>query len=229
MKSLFITILVLTFCAAAARAQTNEISPCPTVDVTSPAEIVLSGETATFTGNLSEKARKYNLQYQWTASGGEIIEGQGTLSVKVFQKSEKAGDNFTLTLEVIGLPPECSNRASETAFIAPLCPIELEHTDEFSIYTSRINKARLDAFLLRLKNTPSGMGYIIESFAKKTSRNLINQKNQKIFSYLKFRGFKKDQIVLLNAFAYENLTQFIFVPAGATPPDCDDCIKIENP
>ena len=223
MKSfLFIAIAILTF-GGGAFAQTDVILLCPTIDVLSPAGIPEPKEPVTFTANLSKEAKNFNLEYKWTASGGEIIQGQGTLAVKVLQKV--FGEVLTLTLEVIGLPQECAN-TSLASMVITICSAPLELLDELSIAAFRIDKARLDNFLVRLQNNPSARGYIIESFAKRTSRNLISKKNQKIFGYLKLRAFKKDQIVLLNASADKNLTQFILVPAGATPPSCDDCVPV---
>ena len=103
----------------------------------------------------------------------------------------------------------------------------VEGTDEFSIAATRIDKARLDNFLVGLQNNPSAIGYIIERFERKTPRLIVQRKNRKIFNYLKLRAFDKDRIVLLNASANENLTQFVLVPAGASPPICDDCISVK--
>jgi len=153
--------------------------------------------------------------------GGEIIEGQGTLSVKALQKN--IGGSLTLTLEVNGLPPNCFKTASETGFTHP--PPQIKVLEEFSITPSQIDRAKLDNLLASLRNDPSAMGYIIESFAKETSRKTIQQKNQKIFGYLKITGIEKDRIVLLNAAADKNLTRFYLVPSGATPPSCDDCVS----
>jgi hypothetical protein len=224
MKSLlFNSVLILISCAAAF-AQTNEISPCPTIDVTGSPRIIQFGETATYTANLSEEAKKFNLQYQWAVSGGEIIEGQGTLVVRILRKPENAGESLTLTIEIIGLPEKCPNTSSES--LACTLPPSLLTVDEFSASASQINKARLGNFAVELQNAPSAIGYITENFARKTSRKAIERKNQKIFDYLQTKGIEKDRIVIQNSFADKNLTQFILVPAGASPPSCDDCLII---
>jgi len=180
-------------------------------------------EPMTFTASLSKEAEKFNLEYKWTISGGEIIEGQGTLAVKALRKD--FGESLTLTLEVIGLPQECENTSSETA--PNICSISVEPIDEFSIAASQIDKDRLDNLAVRLQNNPTATAYIIEKFERKTSQKAIEQKNQKIIDFLKSKEIEKDRIVLLNAFADENLTEFIFVPAGASPPTCDDCISVK--
>ncbi len=180
-------------------------------------------EPITFAASLSKEAEKFNLEYKWTVSGGEIIEGQETLIVRALQ--DESGKSLTLTLNVIGLPQGCENTSSESVFICIGFTPEL--IGEFSTVAPRIDKAKLDYFAIRLQNNPSAIVYIIEKFEKKTSLNTIKQKNQKIIDYLTAKGIEKDRIVLLNTSADENLTQFISVPAGTPPPTCDDCIIVQ--
>jgi len=115
MRKLFVTsILVLTFCATMF-AQTNKISPCPTIDVSSAPYITDVGDPITFVASLNNATEKLDLKYIWTVSGGEIIEGQGNLIVKVKQKVEDFGQTLTATFEIIGLPKGCANTASASA------------------------------------------------------------------------------------------------------------------
>ena len=223
MRKVFIaSILVLTFCAATF-AQTDKILPCPTIEVNSPPNIPIEGEPMTFTASLSKEAEKFNLKYIWTISRGEIIEGQGTLTLKVLHR--ELWESLTATLEIIGLPTECANTTSSsiTHTYFPITPIKI---DEFSIFVARIDKARLDYLKMELSNNPSANAYIIEHFEKKTSRGSIARKNKAITVYLKTQGIDNDRVVLLNALTGKNLTQFFIVPAGATPPTCEDCITV---
>ena len=224
MRKLFIvSILVLTFCAATF-AQTDKISPCPTIDLASPSNIPVEGEPITFTASLSKEAEKFDLKYVWTISSGKIVEGHGTLAIKVLQK-ENFNNGLTATFEIIGLPDQCEKKASASAPI--ICYILPSKVNEFSISVARIDKARLDNLRMELSNNPGANAYIIEHFEKKTSRSAITRKNKAIAVYLKTQGINKDRIVLLNALTGENLTEFFIVPAGATPPNCEDCITVE--
>ncbi|MDQ3372682.1 MAG: hypothetical protein M3521_02175, partial [Acidobacteriota bacterium] len=72
-------------------AQTDKIPSCPTITVTGPTSAPKPDEPMTFTASLSEEAEKFNLQYNWTISGGEITEGQGTLAVKALRKNKITG------------------------------------------------------------------------------------------------------------------------------------------
>jgi hypothetical protein len=91
MKSfLFILILIVASCINTS-AQTDKIPSCPTITVTGPTAIPNPDKPITFTASLSEEAEKFNLQYNWTISGGEITEGQGTLAVKALRKNKITG------------------------------------------------------------------------------------------------------------------------------------------
>ena len=222
MKSFFAsTVLVLTFCVGTF-AQTNEVSPCPTVSVIGPAGIPSPDEAITFTVSLSQEAEKFNLKYNWTISGGEIIEGQGTRVIKILEPEIFTGKSFTATVEVIGLPKECKIvNASETFAIAILH--SHRRVDEFSMSASQIDKARLDNLFIEIQNNPLAVAYIFERFERKTSQNVIKRKIQKITDYLmKEKRIEKDRFVISTAISDDNLTQYFIVPPGASPPKIED-------
>lgn len=223
MKSVLISLIfVLSFCVAAF-SQTNENSPCPTISVRGQAGIPEPNEPVTFVASIGEENKEFDLKYNWTVSSGEIIEGQGTLTVKILQKD--LGESFTATLEVIGLPKRCRNTVSETTYInIVLDPVQF---DQFSISISRIDKARLENLGIEINKNPSAKAYIIEHFEKKVSREAIARKNKATVNYLKRIGIGTDRFALLNALTDTNLTQFFIVPAGATPPICEDCVTVE--
>jgi len=223
MRNLFISSILILFFCVVTFPQTNETSPCPTINLSGPAGIPDADEPIVFTAALSKGAEKFNLKYVWTVSTGEIIEGQGTLALKVLQKD--LYETLTASLEIIGLSKQCVSTVSETVSICR--PLNFVQVDEFSIPAFRIEKARLDNLRTELNNNPNATAYIIEHFKKKTSRQAITQKNEAIADYLKRNGVGTDRFVLLNALTGENLTQFFIVPAGAMPPTCEDCITVE--
>ncbi len=213
------TILVLIFCAGAF-AQTSETSPCPTISVTGPAGIPMPDEPMTFTAEVSEEAKKFKTEYKWKVTNGEIIEGQGTIVIKVLWK-DMFGKNLTAEFEVIGLPKNCVNVASETA-ATTIC-YSTSQVDEFSIPVSQIDKARLDNLLIEIQNNPLAVAYIFERFKRKTSQNVVKQKIQKITDYLvKEKRIEKDRFVISTAESDKNLTQYFIVPPGASPPEIED-------
>ena len=81
MKSFFAsTILVLTFCVGTF-AQTNEPLPCPTVDLTGPAGIVMPNEAIHYSVTVDKKGKDLKLEYIWSVRNGEIVEGQGSRAI----------------------------------------------------------------------------------------------------------------------------------------------------
>ncbi len=226
MKRIFLSLIfIFAFCIGTF-AQTNEILPCPTLSVMGPPGIPQPDEPITFTAQLSEEAQKYDLKYRWSVSSGTIVEGQGTLSLKILQKD--LGETPTVTIEIKALPTNCSTIASETI---PVCDcVQVIQVDEFSISASRINKAALDNFATELQKNPNAQGYIIELFDGGVSPKAVEAKNRQIYSYLTKMRLDKSRFTILNGLAKlndladKNLTQFFIAPAGATPPYCADCI-----
>lgn len=219
MKNLaFALILFLIFCSAAL-AQTNETSPCPMISITGPSDVISPNEPIVFAADLGKKAENFNLKYNWTVSSSEIIEGQGTLIVKVLHKNFV--ESLTATVEIEGLPKECENIASMTMSIDPVRKPEL--FAEFSTASLKIDKAKLDGLTKKLLDEPTAMIYIIEKFKPDTSQKSIKQKVQKTKDYLiKEKRIEKDTIVILTALSDKNLSQFFIVPVGTYPPTIND-------
>ncbi len=222
MKSVFtFSILVLALCIGSF-AQTNEPAPCPTISLTREPFDPNIGDFVSYTVVLDDNSDKYNVKYEWTVKDGEIVSGQGTSTVKIKINL----DSLTVTANVKVSPQNCSSSVTESFIIEQHISILI---DEFSTSVSRIDKARFDNLAAGLQNNPNANAYIIENFAKETSRKVIKRKNQLITNYLvNIKGIERDRIVLQNASADKNLTQLFIVPAGAIPPTCDDCITVKS-
>ena len=205
--------LILIFAGFAA-AQTNPDSDCPTFDVDSGGTNQ-SRETLSFTAHIETKGKELKPKYRWTTSSGEIIDGQGTTAITVKPAS---GELVTVTLEIEGFTEGCSNIVSETG---PVCSCGIAATlfNEFSIPAAQIDKAKLDALIIKLAENPNAQGYIIEYFKPNTPQKVINQKIKKITDYLIEKRFEKDRVTFVTASAdAQNLTKFWLVPPGATAP-----------
>ncbi len=224
-KLLISTILILSACAATF-AQADKISPCPTIDVSSPPTIINGGEIETFTAALSNESERPNLKYKWTVTRGKIIDGQGTLKLRVLKKAEDAGSSNTATLEIIGLPKECANIVSASEQICEcIYPFKV---DEFSIPIFRSEKERLDSLRIGLTNNPSAQLFVLISHKENTSKKAVAAKEQEILDTLAEVGIENARVSLVSGFAKTELIQFWIVPAGATPPTCEDCILPDN-
>ena len=145
---------------------------CPTISVDSPAGDPGSDGLMTFTAKINGTVPK-NVTYMWTVNDGEIVNGQGTKSIKIHQTSEESGV-LVATLEVNGLPQECPNMVSETAPILDYpYPTFIA---EYSVPVSKIDKAELDRAIDLRKQSPNDQIFIIEDFKEGTSDFDIRQK-----------------------------------------------------
>ncbi len=88
---------------------------CLTVTVSCPDEVE-EGQMVTFSANVAVGDPIPPLTYTWTVTGGKIVEGQGTESIKVDSKGLR-GQTITATVDVGGGDPACNHTASCSAII----------------------------------------------------------------------------------------------------------------
>ncbi len=213
MKTFLCLSIFIFACSHIAFSQITENSHCLKISVLGPAGIAEPNESVTYTVNVDRKGQELKLEYIWSVSVSEILQGQGTQTISVRQPSSQS---LTVTIEIKGLPENCSNMFSEHSIGDPLPTAE--KIDEFSASITKIDKAGIDNFLNELQNDPNSQGYIIEKFKKNTSQLAIKNKFKKISKYIKMRGFDPLRITMVQDTGNENLTQFWRVPAGAVPP-----------
>lgn len=218
MKNLpFASIFIFTLCFHVI-AQTNKPQTCPEVDVKGPAGVVKPDELAVFHAYLGKEAENYKIEYEWLVSNGEIVEGQGTSTIKVLQK--KFGDLVNATVKIKGLPESCPSTDFEEFAIAVHYSARI--IDKFSIPVTQISKIRLNNFAIELQKEPDSLAYIVEIFKENTPQKSIQRKIQKIIDYLeKERGVEKNRIVIKTAAFDKNLTQLWIVPAGTEFPQIE--------
>ena len=83
---------------------------CPTISVSCPDE-VKDGNLVSFTAYITVGTLPTPLTYTWAVTGGKIVEGQGTESIKVDSKGLQ-GKTITATVDVGGIDPACNRTAS---------------------------------------------------------------------------------------------------------------------
>jgi hypothetical protein len=90
---------------------------CPTVLV--DCQESSSARNIRFKARVDQGVPATNINYKWRVSGGKITSGQGTEEITVKSKRRK-GQRVTATLEILGIPKSCSNKAScWTAITSP--------------------------------------------------------------------------------------------------------------
>jgi len=188
---------------------------CPTISVDSPAGGPGSDGLMTFTVKINGTVPK-NVTYMWTVNDGEIVNGQGTKSIKIHQTSEESGV-LVATLEVNGLPQECPNMVSETAPILDYpYPTFIA---EYSVPVSRIDKAELDRAIDLSKQSPNDQIFIIEDFKEGTSDFDIRQKVRITTVFLiDERHLQPNSFEIVTNKSAKTSTRIYLLPPGAKKP-----------
>jgi hypothetical protein len=215
-KLLNTSILVFAFCFCAF-GQTDKISPCPTISLTGPAGIAQPNESILFTLSVDEKAKNYDIKYNWTISRGKVVGGQGTATLSVLPNP---GEGMTAAIEISGLPGDCANTASETYMYC--IGIQPTQIDVFSEPFTQIDKNRISEIVHSIQNDLSAQLYMIFRHKEKTSPKMASRKEREISNSLVKAGLAADRITTVTGFGQSDSIEFWLVPAGATPPKIED-------
>lgn len=146
MRNLLITTI---FLSAAMTANLVAQSPpkCPQVEIIAPKNAVEPSEIGVFTLDIKPVDPQWKLTYKWTSSD-EIREGQGTRQIKVLFSNP--GSNLVATVEIIGLPANCTQFLTVAA---PICdcvdPILLDQ------FTGALKSEFLSENQEYIKNNPN--------------------------------------------------------------------------
>ena len=196
-------------------SKVEEKQECPTISVIGPAGIPTPGEPIEFVASVSADVPK-SVQYKWTVSKGQIIDGQGTPRVTVLHPDLEEG--LTATIELIGLPKNCPSIASESMAVAVRhLPILI---DEFSVPVGQTDLLRLKSAATQQKHNPNNLLYIIEYFDKNTSEFAIRERIRKISEFLT-KEMKIDAgfFRIVKQKAAKPLTKIYRLPPGTNTPD----------
>jgi hypothetical protein len=88
----------------------SSVGDCPKLIIECPTEIPESGKTYTVKVRVEGDNSNQELSYNWSVSNSEIIEGQGTSSLKV--RISDPGKGVTATVEVNGIKLDCDRVVS---------------------------------------------------------------------------------------------------------------------
>lgn len=216
MKYILIVSIFTLFFAIAVSAQTTQTSNCPTLDVTGGG-VVEPGEPLTFTANLVGDYDLSKLTFNWTISGGEIIEGQGTSTIKALRKNNN--ENITAMVEVTEPSRGCVLSDSETG--SPICLKSVRLFDEYGPLSSGDFKARLQNLFVELGNDLGAQGYMI---IYGTNRQ-IAQRKKLFLDGMAFLKLDASRLTMVNGganpFGKGVWSRVWIVPPGAENPTPD--------
>jgi hypothetical protein len=166
---------------------------CPNVSISCPAQI-LPDQPVTFTASIAGGSADIPANYSWSISGGTIIEGQGTPTIKVDTKGF-AGQTIRAQFAVNGYPQECS---AYCVVQIPLPKATCKRFDEFPSIQRNDEKARLDNFVVELQRDPTVTGYVVGSPGAKERAGDVQKHTSRIVDYVvNTRGIESRRIVTI--------------------------------
>jgi hypothetical protein len=203
-------ILVFSFSVFAQ----NENLVCPKIEVVGGG-VINPGEPMNFSVKVGDEAKDLNLEYQWTASEGKIIEGQGTSSIKI-DITGLANVNVTATIEIKGFPENCRNVSSETGSVVICYRSRL--FDEYEKLPAGKIKAKVNELFVLLGSEPNYQGYIINYGTDKEITVLEKQ----IRDAITFLKYDANRVTVIRGGSNPNgegvFTKVWIVPPGADNP-----------
>jgi hypothetical protein len=190
---------------------------CPTIEIVCPTNVGLD-QPLTFTSRANGGTPSIPAVYNWTVSAGNIIEGQGTNTIKV-DTSGLAGQTVRAYLTMPGYGT--LNCSADCGVSIPLPRITSRKFDEFPDIQRNDEKARLDNFVIEMQNDPSATAYVVIYPGRAGRRGDVQHHASRIVDYMvNSRGIDEKRIVTLVGTARNELFVELWItPRGATPPN----------
>jgi hypothetical protein len=188
---------------------------CPNVGIICPENPEL-GQVLTFRSNVTGGTPGITPIYNWTVSAGEIIEGQGTPTIRVDTSGVTGGQTITASLSMGGYTLDCS----ATCSVSFPVPVECRKFDEYSDISYNDEKARLDNYAIELQNDPAATAYVIVYPGARGRAGDVQRRTTRAVDYLvNSRGISANRIVTLVGPPRDLLLVELWLcPQGARPP-----------
>jgi hypothetical protein len=210
---ILLSVFILTFPAAAQDEPAEEKPLCPTLEMSGPPGVVKPGEPMKFTFKLNGEYDPEKLEIDWKVENGNILSGQGTTVLEVFQPEE--GQVITATVSVkTGAGCELTDSESGLTETVPKARLH----DEYGAITDEDIWARTDALLVELSNDPNTTAYIVIY----GSERQIKKRETLLRDYVRMRQFDASRIVYVIGGKENKIrTRVWIVPPGADPSTID--------
>ena len=197
------------------KSETGEpAKDCPTIAVEGPFDVTSPAQPFVFTAKITGKVPK-NVKYSWKASSGQILEGQGTKRIAIYNVDE--GRNPIATLTVIGLPKGCPNSVIEMApFVDGPVPVLI---NEYSTTDPKYLEREIGPAVKEFRQNPDNLLYIIQYFTNETSEFAVRGRVRQISEFLenRFKLSENEFRIVTTDFKLEH-TKIYRIPPGAELP-----------
>jgi hypothetical protein len=170
------------------------VPDCPRLQILCPSGIE-ANQRITFDSLVSGSLGTSPFVYNWTISGGSIIEGQGTRSISV-DTAGLEGQSLTATAVLAGY--DASNgKCSASCSVSIPVPQACRKFDEYPEITRNDEKARLDNLSVELQNDPFATAYVTINPAAERKAGTVEKRAANIADYLiNSRGMDSKRIII---------------------------------
>ena len=192
------------------------VPECPRLQILCPSGIE-TGQRIVFDSLVSGSLGSSPLVYNWTISGGSIIDGQGTRSITV-DTAGLEGQSLTATAVLAGYDTSNSRCSASCSFSVPI-PQTCRKFDEYPEITRNEEKARLDNLGVELQNDPFATAYVTIHPAEHGKPGDVEKRSRNVTDYLiNSRGLDGKRIVVKTGSVRPNSVVEIWLcPRGITP------------
>ena len=207
-----VALILLAYSYQNTLAQESRGPGCPIINVSQVEPS--TGQTRIYKANVQNRDPLVTPKFNWTVWEGRITSGQGTSEVSV---ETEGNHSFTVTVEVMGYPANCQNKASYSTIVERIMSRKLDEYRDLKFSEERL---RLDQFAVALHNEPGSKGYIIIYDATDTRKSSVRERGERAKKYLiKERGIPQTRIVIVNGGHRDTRTVELFITRlGALPP-----------
>lgn len=219
-KILLAVLALATFAERAHGQSASQPTPnalCPRVEVSCPSRFDTETTDIGFSVKLDRAPdAAARLAYDWSASYGRIVNGQGTAAITLDAAGIQAVGT-TVTVAVRGLPEGCPATESCTVPGVMACHRPL---DEYGDIDAEDEQARLDNLAIELQNDPNAGGHLLCYGGKVGLAGEAQARCERARDYLaKSRGIEWSRLAVEDGGYRENVTVTLWVvPQNAIPP-----------
>lgn len=195
---------------------------CPTVSVSCPSDPKYY-EPLEFTATVTGGDPNVTPTYDWHVAGGEILEGQGTATIKVRAYEPKS---VTGTVRINGFDESCSRTASCSTPIHADTPSPIKF-DSYGRLSARNQKKRLNRFVAALRKNLSSQAFIYVYASPESRPGSARKAIHDVKEYLTGNGIAEARIGTLDAGLRDRfIVELWIIPPGAVLPDARPTVRV---
>lgn len=210
-------VLVLATSTIAIVAQDPRPEPCPEVTVIGPPAELKRNDIGDYSVIVDLKGIYRDITLEWSAIGGEVLEGQGTNSAKI----KRSSNEFFVNVRIRGLRPRCEQVYRDVK--PDLTPPEAIMLDRIVGPITSHDEEKIKRFVEATKAERARVFWIIIAFNKNESLGGVSERRRLLLDSFEKNGrIGHDvRVTFVDVEADEDLIEFWETTPNARPPLLD--------